>query len=618
MAVTWNYNGSNQMQATLSASTVGKNYKLSCNDLTSTEATVAGTGSAITLTVSNVGGLSADDQFSAVVYSLDDNDVYDANVFKYGSSSTTGVGIPGITWNWDGTSVTASFTSSVSDSYQLLVNYISSASFDGNLGLGSGTSVSLTATPLDPINSAHLIATISDQTTNANNPAIATRVFTVASTGAGSGGSPTSGGTDTGVAPTSGGGDTLTGSPYTGYAPSFTIVNMDHGGTAISTITPVANSLEWTYRLTQVGGPGDAQWEVALSDANLAADDFAPLRTDWKLVMDGVNELCAGIMTSVNMVSESDSGVFGVVRCQGLDWLHYLEQPYGFDYTDVASDQRTNQLSSHDRLWRIFTTTASGAVAGVTYAATQQDVVDDLLSSLSGYVSTVGFTAQYNGTGWSEGVNMNIGFGDDQSVLDMIVSLASLGDPYGFDMFVAPDKTIRMWASRRVDPSGATALYTLDDSSIVAPPLDWTNNGPNSTDTVMLGMGSSNTRTVGFDTYSLSRSTYRQWVRIAQEDFPDAVDIAKAAGSAGYWDRFPHKDLKVTIRPDLLDATDARLGFTNMLGEAIAVNYNVTPYHHINANFWITEQHYYSPDGCNWLCDLTLSQIYTTSATPNP
>jgi hypothetical protein len=211
MIVTWNYNGSNQLQAILSASTVGKHYTLVCGDNASSPVTVAGTGGALTVTVTTIGGNSPGEQFYAYVYSLDDNDIYGANVFAFGSSSTTGVGIAGITWDWDGTSATADFTSSVADTYRLNVNYLLAGSVLSNSGTDAGTSVSLTATPGgSPDPGTSVVATISDDDTP-NGSAVAIRIFLAGATGSGTEGSPTSGGTDTGTG-SSGGGSSSGGS----------------------------------------------------------------------------------------------------------------------------------------------------------------------------------------------------------------------------------------------------------------------------------------------------------------------------------------------------------------------------------------------------------------------
>lgn len=387
-------------------------------------------------------------------------------------------------------------------------------------------------------------------------------------------------------------------------APTFQVIHQDHAGTAISTISPVAGSLRWSYRMANQGGPGDIQCEFALSDDNVGTDDFAPYRTDWRLIMDGAYVMCGGITTSVNL--NSDNGIFGTVAFAGLDWLHYLEQPYPFNYSTIVTDVATNQLAAADQLFKSWA------------AQTQETVIQDLFDSISAYDGTVTFVPAFNGTGWSTTINYEFGFGDDTTILDLILDVAQLGSGLGFDMWCDQDGSVTMTCPRVTDPTAVTPIYTLDDSSIVAPPLDWTNNGPRATDTVTFGAGDNNTNRIGFSKYQASRDTYRRWVRFAQTTLTDTTTIAAAADSIGTQDRFPHKDLKVTVRPDLIDSGDSTAGFFNLLGEVITVNYNVAPYHHINADFWIVEQQFYTPDGCNWLCDLALEQIYQPTGSPLP
>lgn len=389
--------------------------------------------------------------------------------------------------------------------------------------------------------------------------------------------------------------------------PALEVINTDHAGTPLATFTPVGGSLRWAYRMAQLGGPGEIQWEVALSDGSLTADVFGPYRTDWLLRMNGIVDLCGGITTSVNTGSD-DTGMFGSVRVAGLDWLHYLEQPWPFNYSSVATNQATNQLSTLAQLFKIWN------------GQTQQTIVQALVDAVSTYESAPAFTTIFSGTGWSNTLSKEIGFGDDTTLLQLILDVASLGTgaaALGFDVFVDPNKVITLTSPRTTDPTAVTPTYTLDDSNVVAPPLDWTNNGPRATDTVTFGAAANNTNRIGFSTYQPSRDTYRRWVRFEQLNMASRDSIAAAADSVGYYDRFPHKDLKLTIRPDLLDAGDETAGFLNRLGEAFAVNYNIAPYHHINANFWVVEQQFYSPDGANWLCDLTLEQIYTAAGTPD-
>lgn len=394
--------------------------------------------------------------------------------------------------------------------------------------------------------------------------------------------------------------------------PTFTVVNREHDGTLVSELTPIGGSLRWNYAEASFAGPSTIAYDLARSDANLGRDDFAPKRTDWELVMSyaGADTVIhAGIMMPVNMASDA-SGSFGRIRCQGESWIAYLRQPWPFSYASVAADQAANQLNDIDELWKYWST-----VGG----STQQDVVEDVLASITGYEDYVALTPSFDGTGWTENVDKEIGFGDDATLLDIILSVAGLSSPLGFDIWDEADKTLRLVAPAVTDPDSVTPAYTLNSSSIVVPPLDWTNNGPEESDTVVLGTGSGNTRRIGFSKYQGTRDTYRRWVRIRESSFSDETGIGAAADALGRQARFPHKDLKVTIRPDLLDPTDPTAGFQRLTGQAIAVNYDVAPYHEIDASFTILNQEFRAnPSGAGFLCDLTLWQLYATAGAPTP
>ena len=606
MATSWNYDATAHTITATFATVNGNTYDLSSNDPNSAFQRGTATGSTLTLTATGVATSPVGDFFDVYIteHSPDSNYV-DANVFKIGTSSTTGETLD-VTWTYNGTTgFTAEFAApDIGHSYQAVVNYINGNNFAATSG-GSQTGsadTTCTVTAGSAIDASTLIyLSVEDVTTFRVH---ATRIFTAGSSGtgsAGSSGSPFAGGGG-------GGGETT--------VPAFSIVNLAHDGSTISTVSPVGQSLKWTYRLAQSGGPGEAEWAVALSDASLTdPDQFAPYRTDWQLVMSfptSSSTLIAGITTPVNTGSES-SGVFGEVRMQGKDWLHYLEQPYPFDYAGIVADVATNQLAAPGQLFKAWS------------AQTQETIVGDLFDSISGYEDVPAFSPSYEGAGWSLTMDKSIAFGDNTSLLDLILDIGKLGpvgsDTYGFDMWCDPDLTVHMVAPRTTPATAVTPLYTLNDSSVVGPPLDWTNNGPLATDTVTFGQSANNTSRIGFDDYSASRTTYRRWVEFQQVNLSSTETIASAAAAIGHQDRFPQKDLKVTIRPDLLDPDDTAAGFRNHVGKAIAVNYPIGPiglYHTIDANFWILEQSYYSPDGCNWLCDLTLQQIYDATDTPNP
>lgn len=392
--------------------------------------------------------------------------------------------------------------------------------------------------------------------------------------------------------------------------PTFKIVNREHDGTLISTIKPIGGSLSWSFAECGFAGPSVAAWDVSRYDPGLGRDDFAPRRTDWQLVMtfEGSDTvLSAGILLPVNMASSAE-GSFARIRCQGESWLGYLRQPWPFDYAAVAADQTANQLSDIDQLWKYW-----ASVDGKT----QQDVVEDALAAIAGYEDAVILSPVFAGTGWAEELDKEIGFGDATTLLDLILSVAALGDPKGFDIWDEPDKTLRMTAPTLTDPDSVTPVYTLDETMIV-PAADWTNNGPEETDSVVLGSGSGNTRRIGFSKFQGSRDVYRRWVRIRETSFSDETGIAAAADSIGHQARYPHKDFKVTIRPDLLDPSDPSAGFQRLTGQAVAYDYDVDPYHRIDAEYTVLNQEFRAnPSGVGYLCDLTLWQIYGTDSDPD-
>jgi hypothetical protein len=614
--VTWDYDGASTLQATVSGTNGLLTYFLTSFDPASSVVSHVGTGGDLVLTVTDIGGLSAGDEFYAEVNCDGEQSVRDANVFMYGTPTTTGIGYP-VTWSFDGTTgVTVSFTATTSASYKLRAIYYAGGGIlqaTQNFGGGSPGTVGTTLTiGLTPSAGKPYIAAV---LANTGQFAVAARVFTGGVADTGAEGSPTTGGTDTGqpvAGPTGPTGST--GPPATtGYAPTFTVTNMAQDGTEISTFTPIGGTLRWTYRICQSGGPGDGQWAIALSDPSIViADQFAPYRTDWKITMHYPGEpdedLIAGILTPVNTGSEP-SGVFGQVRVTGKDWLHWLEQPYPFDYAAVVADVVTNQLLDPANLFKQW------------IGQTQETIVGDLITALDGNVGAVVFGASYEGTGWTLTLDKEVAFGDNTTLLDLILDIAKLAtvgtDQYGFDMWCDPDKTVHLVAPRVTDPNTVVPLFTLDDSNVVAPPLDWTNNGPLETDSVVFGQANNNTARIGFSDYPASQAVYRQWTQFQQVSLAEEDAIAAAAAGVGLQDRFPQKNLKITIRPDLLDPLDPRVGFRNHLGQAILVHYPIDPYHTIFADFYIVEQAYYTPDGCNWLCDLTLQQIYTADANPD-
>lgn len=394
-------------------------------------------------------------------------------------------------------------------------------------------------------------------------------------------------------------------------APTFTIEHLDHDGALIETLDPVGGSLRWRYQLAQHGGPGWIQADFPLSHPLLTADLFAARRTDWQLValdqFGSPETLMAGITGPTNLGSSESTGTIDVVRFSGADWLAWLLQPPGFfDYSLTMAQH----LADGENFWRSWLSLAGTNTANTIYSANQETVIQDLIESLERGPDWVDLDPVFDGAGWAEDVDTYVPFGDTRNVLEIILDYARLGDPYGFDIWVEPDKTVRLMSPRNVTPESVSPYLSFTDENSIVPPHSWTNNGPIATDTIVMGTGENNTRDFDFKFFQGSRDTYRQWAVLRDIHVPGNTFADSAADAQGYHDREPQKDLRLVCKPDKVDPVDSTAGFRNLVGLAVEVTYNMTPYHLIDANFWVTGQELWSDRAGNWLCEFTLEQIY--------
>ena len=132
------------------------------------------------------------------------------------------------------------------------------------------------------------------------------------------------------------------------------------------------------------------------------------------------------------------------------------------------------------------------------------------------------------------------------------------------------------------------------------------------TDIIGLGSGSGNARGFYRKTVADNVTQFRRWLSIVNFQSP-ATDLtsdnilSNLVESGEYLE--PRKELKLTVNPDFIDGTESADGYENLLGEAVDVDVT-NEYHRIDAQFYVTGQNFYSQDGSNFLCDLTLAQIY--------
>lgn len=390
-------------------------------------------------------------------------------------------------------------------------------------------------------------------------------------------------------------------------------IDREQGG-VVGTFNPLKP--RFAYRANDVG---DITYELALSNPQVTRDAFAPKRTDFRLQVSSDGAFWRNIMGGFHWPIALNNEE-GTVKIQGMDWLAYLEQPMWFDaYLVNAMDLISGKTNLHNLLqqaesWgHAWVGTAGTDTEAVKYNATQQSVVQDLIDIVAdGNDGTIKIDTNFtgDGTGWAQVMNYTVMFQDETTILDHIRAISSLDDPYGFDFFMNWDKTLVCYnPSRTGSFEDITTLYEITrDPQGPLVSLQWQNNGPAATYTV--GVGPGNPGVWAIKTFSRSVDTYRRWLRLVRlgESFrtPDQVKYAVQ----GIPDRFPQKELKITVKPDAFEETDPTAFFSPLIGEALHVNVDFPPYHHINANFWIVAQEFHTDDAGNWLCDVSLEQIY--------
>lgn len=351
-----------------------------------------------------------------------------------------------------------------------------------------------------------------------------------------------------------------------------------------------------TYRLSD---PGDNSMSIPLKDVtDLSAELFAPRRTDFlvRLTSDVVGtsgsdgNLQAGICGPVGLKSLDDR-----VRVSGIDWLAWLQQPYHFDGYKI--DPSTWTQDDIIKYWIL---------------ETQQTIITDILDGMyDGTSETIHLTGSYGGTGWLESVDAQvIQIGDTTDALELVKSVGQLVEPYGFDFWCDWDKLIRFYAPRRVTAESAVpvALFTPSAATGLVS-IDWENTGPIATSSV----GMPTAALQKYYSYAPSRAQFRNWLEIIQmnEYIRDDFTAQQATNDIGGLHSNPQKKNTITILPDRMDPFDETFGFYNWCGSCVYVDSEdeFRPYHRVDAPYIVTQQQITNQDG-QWLCEMTLDQIY--------
>lgn len=395
-------------------------------------------------------------------------------------------------------------------------------------------------------------------------------------------------------------------------AVKFRIQHLDHSGSVISTHTPVGGTLDWTYKVNEVGS---ISYQLPLSDPQIGENSFAPYKTDWRLqqqVSGGTwTSIMAGIHTPANLHSDADA-----VQVAGKDWAHWLEQPVWFDFYNYHWDTIGNGIQEMIDSDHAF----SGAVNGVVdkYAVlaflntcTQETAIRKLITNTKRGTDFVNISGVFHGKVGDATLYVDpyvISFEDTTTVLQHINNIAALGDPFGFDWTMNANKDMEFFGPRKVVEDAPDPIWTITDQALLEQPaieMDWTNNGPIGTYIVGLSIGSPALWHHKRDQESIDK--YREWLKLENvgDRYFKGWSIKHAVDGLQYI--HPHKDITIVILPEVIDIYE---GFRNHVGDVVRVIWDFPPYHKVNAYYWITSQHFTGDPAGNWKCELGLQQIY--------
>ena len=389
------------------------------------------------------------------------------------------------------------------------------------------------------------------------------------------------------------------------------VVNTTHSGTTLSTLAEIPD-LSYTFQRNEIGS---ASWSVPFTHPQLqrvsstGPTGFGPKLTDFRIGVSSTGNngtwetVFGGICGPVGLQSGRST-----VAVSGVDYLAWLDQPFRFN--GYLSNLKTE-----------------ADVASYRVNKTQMVSIDAMVANLwdAGNPSeSLQITTSYlpNAGAWSANIVAHIVIlGDNTTVLGHIKAIGALNDPYGFEFWMNYDKTLVLYAPRRVSYNGAVTTQIFAPS-IGSPITDmkWGNAGPIATTTI----GEYN----GFyrnSRYLNSRLVYRDWwqrvaydnINLIIKNFPKGLDAATDA--QGTHDRNPQHQLTLSFRPeDVPTGFDALFWFRNQLGKIVEVDSEdwFLPYHRIDGKFWIDKQTLTNDNVGNWTCELGLEQIYPTDATP--
>lgn len=403
-----------------------------------------------------------------------------------------------------------------------------------------------------------------------------------------------------------------------------------HDGEPVWDIQP--ERLSYSFQLGSQGPSGMSHF-TPLSLPSLTRDIVAPKRNDYMLQWsntDGVSrfDLQGGFLWDAGL-SDSDFGVDFI----GIDWSAWLDNPIPQDREVTFGEWRDDPtllphwgypedvipLSPYD--WfdngtgvnqKVIITDLLEAIGGQGPDPTPDFVGPNpvYLQPSFGGSHWVNVPKLVQGTAW--GTPFSIKPFDITSVRQHINAISNLNDPWVPNFRTNPDKTLDFFFLKNKDPGGGTTpVFGVNDDSESLIHLDWAEHGP--AGTYVTGWGGSSSLAKWFTTtHAASDAKFRRWRTNHTLGPHYKTQEQVQEGTKAFADKFPQKDATLVYKPELLDPNDELVGFTNLSGMIIDVDYDYSPFHRIDAIFYIISQQFSSDGAGNWLCEAGLQQIYTS------
>jgi hypothetical protein len=259
--------------------------------------------------------------------------------------------------------------------------------------------------------------------------------------------------------------------------PEYRIRHLKHNGELLHT---VQRPIDLHFALNN-SAPHDISYAVSLDDPitrenNTLENDFiGEYQYDW--------ELMSGLITNIHS-HQSD----GIIEVTGKSWMHYLDKRfYPFDPLNPYK----YRLSA--------------------YQKDATEIIHDMISAVQAQPHSMQFDLSDLVSASTFIENMRIEYGDTETILSKITTMAEGKRPDCFDFSVITEKfpgdpvinkRFHVWHPDRGDPTSVVGyLYVPDDPdteateghpNITDPALydvDWTSNGPAGTHILGLGAG---------------------------------------------------------------------------------------------------------------------------------